>query len=327
MAGVRSLSFDLVARRVTVNHDLDATDPIAQAIRDAGMRPSLVIPVAGVDQERRLPRSALMIKAVAGVLAIGSEIVAVAIGQEHSPIVAVMAVAAVVLGGRETLRKGWQALRSRRLTMNLLMSVAAIGALAIGQWPEAAVVIWLFGVAELIEALSLERARNAIRSLVHLAPETTHLRDGDAWMDVPTGDVSLGAAILVRRGERVPLDGTVTTGTSTIDQAPITGESVPVTKQPGDIVFAGTINQRGSLEVTPRAPAPSTGSPVRSRPHNPNLPQPNGSSTGSPPSTPRSCSPSRSSSPSSRRSWGPVAGIRGSTGPWSCSCWPARVRW
>lgn len=250
LVGVRSLSFDLVARRVTVTHDLVSVEPIVQAIRDSGMRPSLVIPVADGNQDRRLPVRSLVLTGIAGVLALGSEIVAVAIGDERSLIVAVMAVVAVVVGGRDTLRKGWQALRSRRLTMNLLMSVAVIGAFSIGQWPEAAVVIWLFGVAELIEALSLERARHAIRSLVELAPEVAHVRSGDGWVDVATGDVLLGGVMLVRPGERVPLDGTVTAGSSTIDQAPITGESVPVTKQAGDTVFAGTINQRGSLEVS-----------------------------------------------------------------------------
>ena len=95
---------------------------------------------------------------------------------EQSLLVALLAGAAIVLGGRDTLRKGVRALLARRLTMALLMTVAVIGAVAIGQWPEAAVVIWLFGVAELIEALSLERARNAIRSLVALAPETARVR-------------------------------------------------------------------------------------------------------------------------------------------------------
>lgn len=131
-----------------------------------------------------------------------------------------MAAASVLIGGRDTLRKGFQALRTRRLTMNLLMSVAFVGAALIGQWPEAAVVIWLFGVAELIEALSLERARNAIRSLVELAPETAHVksRDGE-WIETPASDVVTGATILVRPGERIALDGTVASGTSTVDQA------------------------------------------------------------------------------------------------------------
>jgi Zn2+/Cd2+-exporting ATPase len=133
----------------------------------------------------------------------------------------------------------------------LLMSVAVLGALAIGQWPEAAVVIWLFGVAELIEALSLERARNAIRSLVSLAPETALVRDAaGSWVSTNAGEVALGSVFLVKPGERIALDGTVAAGSSTVNQAPITGESVPVAKETGSIVFAGTINERGTLEIT-----------------------------------------------------------------------------
>ena len=253
LAGVRWLEFDLVGRQVRVHHDLASVEPIADAIRHAGMRPTLLTesetspPSTG---QRRLPRRTLLLAVVAGVLAVGSEVVVLAGVGEHSVLVAVMAAAAIVLGGRDTLRKGFQALRSRRLTMGLLMSVAVIGAVAIGQWPEAAVVIWLFGVAELIEAMSLERARHAIRSLVELAPETALVRVGDEWIDTPTGDVPIDAVVLVKPGDRIALDGTVTSGSSTIDQSPITGESVPVSKTSGDTVFAGTINQRGALEVT-----------------------------------------------------------------------------
>ncbi len=168
---------------------------------------------------------------------------------EQSLLVALLAGAAIALGGRDTLRKGLRALLARRLTMALLMSVAVIGAVAIGQWPEAAVVIWLFGVAELIEALSLERARNAIRSLVALAPETARVRTGDVVTERPTAEIPIGSVIVVRPGERVALDGVVVAGSTSIDQAPITGESVPVTKEAGDPVFAGTINQRGTIDV------------------------------------------------------------------------------
>ena len=254
LAGVRSLDFDLVARRVTVHHDGTPPAAIESAIRAAGMRPTPVQDTTGSDNDRRLPRRAVLIAGLAGVLAVGSEIVAFTTGNERSIPVAVLALGAVALGGRETLRKGLAALRARRLTMNLLMSVAVIGAAAIGQWPEAAVVIWLFGVAELIEAVSLERARNAIRALVDLAPETAQVSDGDTWITTPTADIVLGARLLVRPGERIPLDGVVVDGDSTVDQAPITGESVPVRKQAGDPVFAGTINQRGSLQLTVTAP-------------------------------------------------------------------------
>lgn len=249
--GVRSLEFNLVARQVRVGHDMTDPMPIEAAIRGLGMRPRLVEATAGSVDDRALSKRALATTAIAGLLAVGSELVVIAGAQERSVLVAALATAAIALGGRETLRKGFQALRSRRLTMNLLMSVAVVGAVAIGQWPEAAVVIWLFGVAELIEALSLERARNAIRSLVALAPETAHLRAADGtWVETPAGDVPTGATLLVRPGERIALDGTVSSGTSSVNQSPITGESIPVTKEPGSTVFAGTINERGTLEVT-----------------------------------------------------------------------------
>ena len=249
--GVRSLEFNLVARQVRVGHDMADPAPIEAAIRALGMRPRLVEATPGTADDRGLSKRTLAMTAIAGVLAVGSEAVVIAGAQERSVLVAVMAAAAIALGGRETLRKGFQALRSRRLTMNLLMSVAVVGAVAIGQWPEAAVVIWLFGVAELIEALSLERARNAIRSLVALAPETAHMRAADGtWVETPAGDVPTGATLLVRPGERIALDGTVSSGTSSVNQSPITGESIPVTKEPGSTVFAGTINERGTLEIT-----------------------------------------------------------------------------
>ena len=250
LVGVRSLEFDLVGRRVRVRHDLSSPASIEAAIRELGMRPSVVAAAEGAPLDRGLSRRSIVVMVVAGVLAVGSEVAVIAGADEQSVLVAVMALAAIVLGGRDTLRKGVQALRSMRMTMSLLMSVAVIGAIAIGQWPEAAVVIWLFAVAELIEALSLERARNAIRSLVGLAPETTAVRrDGD-WVQVPTADVPLDAVILVKPGERIALDGRVAAGASSVNQAPITGESIPVGKVVGDQVFAGTINERGTLEVT-----------------------------------------------------------------------------
>ncbi len=250
LTGVRSLEFDLVGRRVRVRHDLESPAPIEAAIRELGMRPSVVVGAEGASLDRSLSRRSVIVTVVAGLFAVGSEVAVILGADEQSVLVAVLAVIAIALGGRDTLRKGFQALRSRRMTMSLLMSVAVIGAIAIGQWPEAAVVIWLFGVAELIEALSLERARNAIRSLVGLAPETASMRRDGGWVAVATGEVPLDAVILVKPGERIALDGRVTSGASSVNQAPITGESIPVSKAVGDPVFAGTINERGTLEIT-----------------------------------------------------------------------------
>lgn len=136
------------------------------------------------------------------------------------------------------------------------MSIAVTGAVLIGQWPEAAMVMFLFTVAELIEARSLDRARNAISGLMQMTPEQATVQQADGnWVEQEVKSVELGARVRVKPGERIALDGEVVSGSSTIDQAPITGESLPVEKTIGDKVFAGTINQAGSLEYTVTAAA------------------------------------------------------------------------
>ena len=143
--------------------------------------------------------------------------------------------------------------------MNALMTIAVTGALAIGQWPEAAMVMFLFALAELIEQKSLDRARNAIRGLMDMTPETATVRQADgSWADIEAKTIALGAIIRVRPGERIALDGKLINGQSTINQAPITGESVPVEKSIGDTVFAGTINDAGSFEFEVTARSEST---------------------------------------------------------------------
>lgn len=136
------------------------------------------------------------------------------------------------------------------------MSIAVTGAVLIGQWPEAAMVMFLFTVAELIEAKSLDRARNAISGLMQMTPERATVQQSDgSWTEQEVKSIELGAVVRVKPGERIGLDGEVTAGQSTIDQAPITGESLPIEKTVGDKVFAGTINQAGSLEYKVTAAA------------------------------------------------------------------------
>lgn len=129
------------------------------------------------------------------------------------------------------------------------MTLAIIGACTIKQWPEAAMVTFLFGVAEMIEAFSLERARNAIRGLMEMTPETATVRNeaGD-WQEMKAADVQVEQTVRVKPGERIPLDGKITSGASTVNQAPITGESMPVEKKVGDTVFASSVNERGAFE-------------------------------------------------------------------------------
>ena len=145
------------------------------------------------------------------------------------------------------LPKAWFALRRLRPDMNLLMTVAVVGAIAIGEWFEAATVAFLFAVSLALESWSVGRARRAIAALMELSPPVARLKGTDH--DVPAESVTVGATIVVRPGERIPLDGRITAGQSHVNQAPITGESVPVSKAPGDEVFAGTINGDGALEI------------------------------------------------------------------------------
>ena len=139
--------------------------------------------------------------------------------------------------------------RRRVLDINTLMVIAVVGAAILGEWFEAAAVVWLFGIAQLLESFSADRARRAIRSLMTLAPKETTVRRGGHEMLLPISDVRVGDIVIVRPGERVGVDGRVVAGESAVDQAPVTGESVPEDKQPGDPVFAGSINGSGALEV------------------------------------------------------------------------------
>ena len=256
--GIIRLDFDLINRVLTVNHTLTDTVSIDTALTDIGLAG---VPLnehgssAGTGAANRemeapsISRGQWLLMAVSGVAAINAEIVAYTTGNETSVTVAILVLTAILTGGLQTLKKGWIALKSFTLNINLLMTVAVIGAVAIGQWPEAAVVIWLFGIAEMIEVMSLDRARNAIRSLMAHAPETAFVQQADGvWTERPADQISIGQIVRVRPGERIALDGIVVAGQSSVNQAPITGESMPVDKTVGATLFAGTLNERGVLE-------------------------------------------------------------------------------
>ena len=171
----------------------------------------------------------------------------------------VLAALAIALAGVGIYQSGMRSLLRGKLGIDALMTVAVTGAFLIGQWPEAAMVMALYALAELIEHRAADRARHAISSLMALAPqEADVLGDGSAWRRVPARDVALGATVRVRPGERLPFDGVVTVGNSAIDQASVTGESIPVDKGVGDSVFAGTINQGGELQLRVTAAAGRT---------------------------------------------------------------------
>ncbi|WP_223456628.1 MULTISPECIES: heavy metal translocating P-type ATPase [unclassified Pseudomonas] len=254
LTGVQQLEFNLINRVLGVTHDLPGIEPIVEAIKSLGMQ------AEPLDQGADTPAPALQKKpwwplALSGVGALLAEVIHFT-GSAPNWVVAAIALVSILSGGLGTYKKGWIALKNRNLNINALMSIAVTGAVLIGQWPEAAMVMFLFTVAELIEAKSLDRARNAIGGLMQMTPDTaTVLQNDGNWLEQDVKSIGLGARVRVRPGERIGLDGEVLSGRSTIDQAPITGESLPVEKTIGDKVFAGTINQAGSLEYEVTAAA------------------------------------------------------------------------
>ena len=254
MSGISALRFDLMGRLLTVEHSLESAAPIERALEELDMgarriEPSGASTPAAGGEPAQAPRGVPVALALSGVAAVGAEIAAWVTGRESSVLVIGLAVGSIVLGGRETLKKGWLALRRFTLNINFLMTLAVAGAVAIGQWPEAAMVTFLFALAEQIEARSLDRARDAIRGLMEMSPEKASIQRDGAWVEVGAESVHPGQVIRVRPGERIPLDGNVKAGASSVNQAPITGESMPVRKEPGDHVFAGTLNELGALEI------------------------------------------------------------------------------
>ena len=255
--GVKGLEFNLLQRTLAVRHQMPSMVPVEHALSSIGMRAVRINDAPG---GQSTPASATTDTnwkrlAVSGLAASLAEGVYWINGGNHWAVIA-LALLAIVTGGLSTYQKGWLALKSGNLNMNALMSLAVTGAMLIGHWPEAAMVMVLFALAELIESKSLDRARNAIRGLMDLAPEMATVQRSDgSWGDVDVKAVAVGSRVRVKPGERIGLDGEVVLGQSTVNQAPITGESLPVEKIEGDVVFAGTINQAGSFEYRVTAAA------------------------------------------------------------------------
>jgi Cd2+/Zn2+-exporting ATPase len=253
MAGVAALDFNLTQRSLTVTHIPGVLPQLIEALESLGLSATV--------REESAPAEAAASKmnwwplAISGVAALLAELVYWLNGGNHWVVIA-LSIVAIATGGLTTYRKGWIALRNRNLNMNALMSIAVTGAMAIGHWPEAAMVMVLFALAEVIEARSLDRARHAIRGLLDLAPERATVRQPDGrWAEVDARSVPVGSRVRVKPGERIALDGKVLEGRSTVNQAPITGESLPIEKAVGDAVFAGTINESGSFEYVVTAVA------------------------------------------------------------------------
>ncbi|SCK04933.1 heavy metal translocating P-type ATPase [Vogesella sp. LIG4] len=252
MAGVLQLDFNYIERTLIVHQQGASLAAVQQALATTGLAAELQRDAANVAVPARPARWPLL---ASGALALLAEALVFA-GQAETgwPVVALAAVS-MLLGGHGTARKGWYALKSRSLNIYFLMSLAVAGAMLLGQWPEAAMVLFLFALSERLEAMSLARAGAAVRALMALKPELAWVQQGEGWQQVAAGSVTVGRMVRVRPGERVPLDGRIASGHSDFDEAAINGESLPLAKGPGDTVFAGTINGAGLVTVQVTASA------------------------------------------------------------------------
>ncbi len=283
LTGVSGVSFNLLngVMAVVLTEKGPGDAQILAAVQRAGLE---AVPCAGEAagaEEAQAPQgfwtqnSRSLLCGISGLLILaGFSVHAVAYGDflhalaggapgaaERYPLVSVLFYAAAsVAGGWYVLPKALAAVRRRRPDMNLLMTLAVAGAMAIGEWLEAASVTFLFSLSLLLESWSVARARRAVGLLLNVTPPAARVRcpkDGDI-LERAVRDVEAGATVVVRPGERLPLDGVITKGTTAVNQAPITGESAPVRKEPGDEVFAGTINETGVIEFRVTRPAEDT---------------------------------------------------------------------
>ena len=158
-------------------------------------------------------------------------------------------VATVMLGGWSNFRKAARALPRGNFNMSVLMSIAVVGAMAIGQYEEGATVAFLFAISEMLESWTMEKARRSIREMMDIAPKVARVRRGSSEIDIPVEDIIVGDIMVIRPGEKIAMDGMIVKGESAVNQSAITGESIPTEKGPGGEVFAGTLNTHGALEV------------------------------------------------------------------------------
>jgi len=255
--GVQSATLNFAASTLSVEYDAQRTSPasIVARIRELGYNTHLQSPT--VQQRSDVTHNWRMylferrrtVLTIASGAFLTTAFLMPTLGIGGAAVTAAYALA-ILSGGFYIARSGWTALRTTRsLDMNALMSIAAIGAMTIGEWAEGATAMFLFALGNTLEALTMDRARQAIRKLVELAPKEATRIHGEHADRIPVEQLQVGDLIEVKPGERVPMDGMVEQGSSTLNQAPITGESIPVDAHPGSAVYAGSINGQGALLV------------------------------------------------------------------------------
>ena len=249
LPGVRSATVNFGAGKLTVEHALADTD-IIKAVHQAGYQAVQdgLTARPGAQQSKQWWRKPRTLATIISGVFLAAAILMDWAGISESIVIPVY-LSAMVIGGYHVAKSGLYGLRSLTMDTNFLMTIAAVGAVAIGEWSEGATVVFLFSLGNTLQAYTLDKTRESIRALMELAPREALVRRDGKEVRLPVEEIVVGDVIIVKPGERIAMDGNVVSGVSTVNQAPITGESMPVEKQTGDIVYAGTVNEQGALEI------------------------------------------------------------------------------
>lgn len=244
--GVLEASVSYAAERLRLEFDSEkiARPAIVRRIQALGYA---VLEETGHEAGWFVEHRELIFSCVAGLLLLAGWLTGLA-GAPHTLSLGLL-LGAYAAGGFYTLRDAWQSMKSRSFDIDILMIVAAAGAAALGAWEEGALLLFLFSLGHALEHMAMDRARKAIEALAKLAPKTAIVQRDGAEAEVRVEALLRGDRVVVKPGQRIPADGQVASGNSAVDQSPVTGESMPVDKQPGDKVFAGTVNGEGALVV------------------------------------------------------------------------------
>jgi Zn2+/Cd2+-exporting ATPase len=250
VAGVESYSFNLVARKLYITHTLSESE-IPRIIKSAGFTACPLSASAPAAASQQKPHAAAVPAHLDTIGALVLTVIGIVLEWQGAPVMIDRAIlaAAIALGGQKPIRKAWAGLRTFTFDMNVLMSAAVLGAVAIGKWGEGAAVIVLYALSQVLEEMSMARTRRAISSLLESAPRTASVVREGVEYTVGLAELEAGDTVKVRPGEKIPADGTVRSGHSGVNESAITGESMPALKIEGSRVYAGTLNERGTLEI------------------------------------------------------------------------------
>ncbi|WP_110113902.1 heavy metal translocating P-type ATPase [Bacillus sp. CGMCC 1.16541] len=243
LSHVKEVNVSFATGKMQIEHE-SSVDDVVKEVAKAGYTATLITRNRQKEEVKKGKSTSIIASGILIALGFASSYTGV-----NELLTILLYASAMVISGHKPAKSAYYAVRSRSLDMNVLMTVAALGAALIGEWLEGATVVWLFALGVALQTRSIGQTRASIRNLMDLAPPEAWVKQGTQLVKKDVEEITIGHIIVVKPGDRIPLDGEIVKGESSINQAPITGESIPVDKQAGDVVYAGTINESGSLEI------------------------------------------------------------------------------